>query len=91
MLYVWEAHFALFVSLLVALVSRMGVPLAALPDHSALAEASEWFDMSTNRWHLRRGDTGEVLVSDPVPRRGLTVEEFQKSKVVALEALKSRS
>ena len=69
----------------------MGVPLADLPDDSALAEASEWFDMSTNRWHLRRGDTGEVLVSDPVPRFGLTVAEFQKCKASALEALKSRS
>ena len=91
MLYVWEEHLDLFVSVLVVLVSRMGVPLAAVPEHSALAEVAEWFDMSTNRWHLRQGDTEEVLVSDPVPRFGLTVAEFQKTKAAALEALRSRS
>ena len=91
MLYVWEEHLDLFVSVLVVLVSRMGVPLAAVPEHSALAGAGEWFDISTNRWHLRQGDTEEVLVSDPVPRLGLTVAEFQKCKASALEALKSRS
>ena len=73
-----------------SLASRFGVPHADLPDDSALADESEWFDIRTNRWHQRRSDTGEIAVSDALPRLGLTLEAFQKAKADALEALTSR-
>ena len=80
----------LCLSILMPLTSRFGVPHADLPDQSALADESEWFDIRTNRWHQRRSDTGEIAVSDAVPRLGLTLEAFQKAKADALEALTSR-
>ena len=91
MIHVWVGHVEMLVSLIATLVSRFGVPLADLPDDSALAEAPQWFDISTNRWHLRRDGTGEVVVSDPVPRLGLSLTEFTKAKADALESLTSRS
>ena len=87
MLYVWEKHIDLFVSILATLVSRFGVPYTDLLDDSVLAEAGQWFDMPTNRWHVRKSDTGEVVVSDPVPRLGLPLAGFQRVKAAALEAL----
>ena len=71
----------------------MGVPLADLPDESPLAEHTEWFDTRSSRWHLRRADTGDVIVSDPVPRVGrngvpLVKGEFLHAKADALRALK---
>ena len=69
------------------LTSRFGGPHADLPDHSALADESEWFVIRINRWHQRRSDTGDIAVSDAVPRLGLTLEAFQKAKADALEAL----
>ena len=83
-------HIDLCLSILMPLTSRFGVPHADLPDHSAPADESEWFDIRTNRWHQRRTDTGEITVSDAVPRWGLTLEAFQKAKADALEALRSR-
>ena len=91
MLYVWEEHIDLCLSILITLASRFGVPHADLLDHSALADESEWFDIRTNRWHQRRSDTGVIAVSDAVPRFGLTLEAFQKAKADALEAITSRA
>ncbi len=90
MLYVWEKHLDLLVSMLATLVSRLDVPHVDWPEDSALAEEPQWFDICTSRWNLRN-DAGEVVVSDPVPRLGLTLVEFQKAKAAALEALTSRS
>ena len=72
------------------LASRFGVPHADLLDDSALADETHWFDIRTHRWHLRRSDTGEIAVSDAVPRLGLTTAGFEKAKADALEALTSR-
>ena len=66
------------------------MPHADLPDDSALADETHWFDIRTHRWHLRRPDTGEIAVSDAVPRLCLTTAEFEKAKAGALEALRSR-
>ena len=76
---------------------RMGVPHVGLPDEmSALADAPEWFDARTSRWHVRVRETGEVLVSEPVSRTGaggkpLDAEAFQHLKSRALATLKSRA
>ena len=83
-------HIDLCLSILMHMTSRFGVPHADLLDHSALADESEWFDIRTKPWHQRRSDTGEIAVSDAVPRLGLTLEAFQKAKADALEALTSR-
>ena len=76
-------------------LERMGVPHVDLPDeNSALAEASEWFDARTSRWHLRVRNSEEVLVSDPVRRTGadgkpLDATIFKRMKSAALAALKA--
>ena len=72
------------------MLSRFGVPHVDLPDESALADEPEWFGPRTSRWHLRRSDTGEIVVSDPVPRLGsngqpLNKAAFQKAKADALD------
>ena len=95
MLFVWEKHIDLCLSIVATLVSRVGVPHvdspADSPADSALADEREWFDIRTNRWHQRRCGTDEVAVSDPVPRIGLTLPESEQSKADALEALTSRA
>ena len=90
MLYVKEEHLDLCLTIIMTLSSRFGVPHADLPDDSALADETQWFDIRTHRWHQRRSDTGEIAVSDAVPRLGLTTAAFQKAKADALEALTSR-
>ena len=94
MLYVWEKHVDLVLSILAILKARFGVPHVDLPGESALAEALEWFDPCTSRWHLRRSDNGEILVSNPVVRLGLNghpldMTAFQKAKADALDQLKA--
>ena len=92
MVYVLEKDMDLFVSILATLVSRFGVPYCTdLPNDSVLAEAGQWFDMLTNRWHVRKSDTGEVVVSDPAPRLGLPLAVFQRANAAALEALLSEA
>ena len=94
MLYVWEKHVDLVLSILRTLRARFGVPHVDLPGESALADAAECFDPCTSRWHLRRSDIGETLVSNPVPRLGpngqpLNKTAFQKAKAEALDELKA--
>ena len=94
MLYVWEKHVDLVLSILAILRARFGVPHVDLPGESALAEAPEWFDPCTSRWHLRRSDNGKILVSNPVVRLGLNGHPldktaFQKAKADALDELKA--
>ena len=93
-LYVHEKDLDLFLLVFRRHVERMGVPHADLPtEASALADATEWFDTRTSRWHLRVPNSDQVITSDPVRRKDvcglpLRAEVFKRHKAGALIALK---
>ena len=95
--YVYEKDLDMCMLVMLRHVERMGVPHADLPDEqSALADASEWLDARTSCWHVRLGDSQEVLVSKPARRTGaddrpLDAATFKRLKMEALVALKARS
>ena len=94
--YVHEKDLDMCMLVMLRHVERMGVPHVDLPDdHSALAEAPEWFDARTSCWHVRVGKTEEVLVSKPVRRVGvnsrpLEAGVFKRLKMDALVDLKAQ-
>ena len=93
-LYVHEKDLDLCLLVLRRHVERMGVPHTDLSEEvSALADAPEWFDTRTSRWHVRVGNSGQVIMSDPVRRKGsdgkpLKAEVFKSLKAAALAELK---
>ena len=95
--YVHEKDLDICMLVMLRHIERMGVPHVDLPDEeSALADESEWFDTRTSCWHLRVGDSQEVLVSKPVRRVGadgrpLGTAAVKQRKIEALDAFKAQS
>ena len=95
--YVHEKDLDLFLMVLRRHVERMGVPHADLPaEASALADANEWFDTRTCRWHYRVPNSEQIMIPGPVLRKDKSgkpfrVEVFKQLKADALAAMKGET
>ena len=73
MIYVLSCDLDLCMLVCLRQTERMGVPHIEVPEGAndrALADAPEWFDAVTSRWHVRVPNTDIVLVSEAVRRTG---------------------
>ena len=82
-LYVCGEDLEIFLRFLAVVADREGVPHAEV-NHQPPAMAAQWFDVRTARWHVRES-TGQVRVSDPVPRTTsfgvpMSTQEYRESK-----------
>ena len=81
--YVCGEDLEIFLRFLAVVADRDGVPHAEV-NHQPPAMAAQWFDVPTGRWHVRES-TGQVRVSDPVPRTSsfgvpMSTQEYRESK-----------